>query len=403
MSNEESSPFTPGYPAPVELFVGRRDKIEELMRYINQTVSGRQENVFLIGDRGIGKSSVASFLRYFAEKNRDMIGVHVFLGGVTDLDDVVCYIFEEILKKSKGESWFGNIKSQFGNYIKEVGLFGISVSFKPPRDELRELTKRFPEALHNMLDELGEQKKGLFIALDDINGLAKQVEFANWYKSFVDKAATHYGEFRVFIMLIGLPEVWDTLLSQQPSLTRIFRVVEIERLLDVEVKEFFSKAFRLVNKKVDEEAMKFMVTYSGGLPIMMHEIGDAAFWHDEDGIIDKEDALEGVMTAAERIGRKYLDPKVYRAIRSKKYKSILRKSAFPIYFTKKDIEKKLDESEKKVLNNFLTKMKELGIIEQDVEGGRGTYRFVNSIYPVYIWIESQETKRRGKDLKLIES
>jgi hypothetical protein len=48
-------------------------------------------------------------------------------------------------------------------------------------------------------------------------------------------------------------------------------------------------------------------------------------------------------------------------------------------------------------------MKELGIIEQDVEGGRGTYRFVNSIYPVYIWIESQETERRGRNLKLIES
>jgi hypothetical protein len=400
MSNKESSPFTPGTPAPVELFVGRRDKIEELMRYIYQTISGKQENVFLIGDRGIGKSSIASFLRYFAEKNMDMIGIHVFLGGVTDLNDVICHMFEEILKKSKGESWFGNIKNFFGNNIREVGLFGISVSFKPPKEDLQVLTKNFPEALHNLLEGLQGQKKGLFIALDDINGLAKQIEFANWYKSFVDKAATHYKDFKVFLILIGLPEVWDTLLSQQPSLTRVFRVVEIERLSDDEVKEFFEKAFKLVNMKVDEEAMELMVTYSGGLPIMMHEIGDAAFWHDEDGTIKKEDALAGIVTAAERIGRKYLDPKVYRAIRSTKYKSILRKSAFPMSFTKKNIEEKLTESEKRVLDNFLTKMKKLGIIEMDLEGERGTYRFVNSIYPIYIMIESQEAKKKGRNLKI---
>ncbi len=163
MINRDNSPFTPGNPAPIEFFVGRAQQIEELTRYINQTLSGKQENVFLIGDRRIGKSSVASFIRYFAEKNKNMLGVHVFLGSVTDLNDVVCHVFEEILKKSKGESWFGNIRKLFGTHIKEVGLLGISISFKPPRDDLQELTKQFPEALSSILNEIQEQKKGLFI------------------------------------------------------------------------------------------------------------------------------------------------------------------------------------------------------------------------------------------------
>ncbi len=398
---KESSPFTPGSPAPTELFVGRSDQIEELIRYINQALSGKQENVFLLGDRGIGKSSVASFLRLFAEKKKNMLGVHIFLGGVTDLDDVVCHIFEEILEKSRNESWFENIRKFFGNYIKEVGLFGLSVAFTPPKERLQELTKRFPDALHNLLEELEGQKRGLFIALDDINGLANQAEFANWYKSLVDRVATHYKEFRVFIMLIGLPEVWDTLLSQQPSLTRVFRVVEVENLSDDEVREFFGKAFTSAEMTADDEAIELMTMYSGGLPIVMHEIGDATFWHDEDGIIRVNDASAGVFTAAQRIGRKYLDPKIYRTIRSKKYKSILRKSAFPTSrkFTKKGIEEKLNESEKKVLGNFLTKMQELGIIEQDKEEERGTYRFVNSIYPLYFWIESKEASKKQKGIE----
>ncbi len=57
----------------------------------------------------------------------------------------------------------------------------------------------------------------------------------------------------------------------------------------------------------------------------MHEIGDAVFWKDEDGIISENDAMSGIFDAADRIGKKYLDPKVYRAIRSERYRSILRK------------------------------------------------------------------------------
>jgi len=31
-------------------------------------------------------------------------------------------------------------------------------------------------------------------------------------------------------------------------------------------------------------------------------------------------------------------------------------------------------------------MKDLGVIESDLERGKGAYRFVNEIYPIYIWI-----------------
>ena len=57
---------------------------------------------------------------------------------------------------------------------------------------------------------------------------------------------------------------------------------------------------------------------------------------------------------------------------------------------KKDIEAKLNESEKKVFHNFLDRIKDLGVIEPDMEKGRGSYRFVNEIYPLYIRMESQK-------------
>ena len=392
MNNKERSPFTPGNPVPYELFVGRADKIEELIRYVRQIQFGRQENIFLEGDRGIGKSSLASFLRYLVSSKNNIIGIHVFLGRASTLEDMVRHIFEQLLKETKEEPWFKDISEFFLKHIKQIGLFGISVSFKPPDQDLKELVRKFPEVLNNLVKKIKEQKSGLLIALDDVNSLVEKVEFANWYKSFVDEVATHYKEFPVFIMLIGLPEKRDILSKHQPSLMRIFRVINIGKLSDNEVEEFLSQAFESVNIKVEAEAMNLMVKYSSGLPILMHEIGDATFWADTDGVIDSKDLIHGLLTAAENVGVKYLGPKVYRAIRSTNYRSILRKlGKIPLsrHFKKKDIEKRLNQEERKVFHNFLRRIKQLGVIEDDIERGRGAYRFVNELYPIYIFMESQ--------------
>jgi hypothetical protein len=398
MNNKEKSPFTPGSPVPVELFVGRSNQIGELIRYVKQTSSGKQENIFLIGDRGIGKSSLASFLRYWVATQMNMLGVHVFLGRISTLEQMVRHIFEQLLKETKVQTWFNDIAGLFGKYIKEIGLFGISVSFSPPEEDLKELVRKFPEALYNFLGKIKKQKAGLFIALDDINGLAEQKEFADWYKSFVDEVATHYKDFPVFTMLIGLPEKRDCLSSLQPSLMRIFRIVEIEKLSDSEVEQFISQAFTQANIKIEPDAIDLMVRYTSGLPLLMHEIGDATFWLDNDGLVNNDDASHGILIAAEKVGEKYLDPKVYRAIRSIRYRSILRKlGEEPISrnFLKKNLEAKLDANEKKVFNNFLRKMRYLGVIELDVERGSGAYRFINEIYPIYIWMESIKSKKKG--------
>ena len=98
----------------------------------------------------------------------------------------------------------------------------------------------------------------------------------------------------------------------------------------------------------------------------MHLVGDAAYWQDKDGLVDKDDALEAVIGAAEEVGRKFVDPKVYKALRSTDYHSILSKIAQMgpgiRSFTKAQLMPGLTESEKRKLSNFLQKMKKLRVI-----------------------------------------
>lgn len=395
---KEYSPFTPGNPVPLEFFVGREKQVNEIIRYANQSTRGKLENVFLSGDRGIGKSSLASMSRYWLQENENFLATHVFLGGTETLNELVRRIFEAIYKDHNKKNWFKKIADYFGNHVEKVGIFGIDVTFNPPEKKLTELVNYFPVALHNITEKIKNDKKALFIILDDINGFCKKPDFANWYKSFVDYVAVHQLEFPVFLMLIGLPEIRDALSEHQPSLLRIFRVIEIEKLNNDEVSQFFKKAFDSVQMKIDADALQTMTEYSNGLPILMHEIGDAIFWNVTDNNVHDKNAMAGILEAADRIGKKYLDPKVYRAIRSEKYRAILRKigEAIQPEFHKNDILNKLNLTEQKVFGNFLNRMTEVGIIIKDIEKGRGYYKFVNKLYPIYIWLESAGFKDKRK-------
>ena len=391
LRDKESSPFTPGTPVPPEFFVGRSRQIQSVQRYARQACSGRQENVFLAGDRGIGKSSLARFVRELCTKQFQMIGVHAVLTEVDSLEEMARRVFDQLLKAAHTQPWFDRIRGLFGDYVKDVGLFGVSVTFAPPQRDLRSLVREFPTAVNNAWERIRDQKRGLLVVLDDINGLACQKVFADWYKSLVDHMATQGWQVPLLMMLCGLPEMRDRLSDLQPSLMRIFRVVDIERLADEDVADFFRQAFGRMNIPVDADAIGTMVHYSSGLPALMHEIGDAAYWVDTNGRIGLDDAIEGIASAAEEVGKKYLDPRVYRAIRSERYKAILGKVATSVRrgeFTKRQVEETLNAQEKRVFGNFLRRMRELGVIEPDAERGRGSYRFVNRIFPVYISMQS---------------
>jgi energy-coupling factor transporter ATP-binding protein EcfA2 len=397
MNSPENNPFTPGRTVPVEFFVGRLTQIKDVQYSIGRAALGKQENIFLTGPRGMGKSSFAAFIRHLISKNEQALAIHVYLGGISTLEELVQRIYDELLKRSSEQTWFSKIKDMFGNYVQEIGLFGVSVGFNPPQEKLTQLVRDFPEALQNLLKRLDGTKSTIFIALDDINGLAETQLFADWFKSLVDKVSTHYESFPVSFMLIGLPERRRRLAELQPSLMRIFRIVEIERLSDEEASQFYLQTFASTNIEVTPGALELMIKRASGLPSLMQEIGESVFRRNYDDRISGLDALYGVKDAAMVIGTKYLDPVFSESIRSIQYRSILKK-LFGEYaiqtFTRKSARLSLNERERLVFDNLLTRLKKFGVIEADIEAERGTYKFVNAMYPLYMWMVAQEDLKK---------
>lgn len=411
MPKDRESPFTPGQPAPQNLFVGRIEQIRHFEKKIARAGHGRLEVVFLGGERGIGKTSLAKFVRYVvAERDHQMVGLHLLLAGVTSLREMVRRTFEGLATEGIATQapWYQRIKDFFGEYVKRVDLFGVEVEFRPPEDHLQGLVHNFLPAMHNLTQRLQEEeRKGIFLILDDINGLAASVDFANWLKSFVDEVAISQKSLPMCLVLVGLEEHRQTLIRLQPSLARIIDPLEIHAWSDDETRKFYQKAFSEVEIDIEDKALETMAYFAGGLPAVAHIIGDVAFDLDEDYYIDATEANKAVVIAADQVGRKYLEPQVLSELHSKRYRKILRWLAQAPYesrFRRREVLQHLKakgmRQEAQVLDNFLRRIERLGVIKRDPEGGRGTYRFTKDIYRLYLLLEAARAKAEEEEMEI---
>ena len=392
--NPETSPFRPGQPVPIESFVGRIREVELLSSLVKASVQGRFTIGFVSGERGIGKSSLASFVRHLSEHESQVAGCHVFLGGVQDLKEMLRRTFDRLLKESMDRPWHEQIKEFFGNHVRKVGLFGITLELNLKDSDLSTLANDFVPTVTRLLDSLKGHKSTLFLILDDINGLAGSEVFANWLKSTVDEISTSQQKIPLCILMVGLEERRQELVSNQPSLARVFELIDIAPWADDEAMDFYRNSFDSVSAKIDATDLRQLVRLAGGVPILAHEIGDAV-WRTARGLrIDSKEVRKGILTAADLIGWKLVQPRVFRAIRSELHHSILRKmwNAPRMHFQRSELLKHLSSDERKVMDNSLRRMKRFGALETDPEV-KGGYRFPNLLHMLYFWMESQRTSR----------
>ncbi|MBN1518026.1 ATP-binding protein [Candidatus Sumerlaeota bacterium] len=370
-----NSPFYPGQPVPVELFSGREEQLRRILeRGVAQVERGKPVAMFIQGEYGIGKSSIAGYTQYYAERNHGLHRIYAPLGAINSIDEVGSAILKATVQSG---AMMPNreeiVRDWLSKYIGEQELFGVKLHFDALRKDGPQIANGILPFLHEICNKLSPAGvKGVFLVLDEINGITQNPRFAHFIKGLIDENALSSRPVPLLLMLCGVEERRQDMIQRHEPVGRIFDIIDVEPMPSKDVVNFFRNAFESVQFKVETEALHLMAEYSSGFPKIMHIIGDAAFWLDQDGTIDPMDAIKAVMTAAEEVGKRYVDQQVYRALRSEDYHNILRKIAeepLAMKFQKRDIAEKLTTNEKKKFNNFLQRMKKLNVIRSgDVSG-----------------------------------
>jgi hypothetical protein len=399
------SPFYPGQPVPLELFVGRSEQIDRIMtRGVGQVSQGKPVAIYVQGEYGIGKSSIAGFVSSLAEKDQGLHGIYAPLGGAKSVTDVAAAVLEATVRSGAFDlTRSEKVKEWLGTYIGKQALFGITVDLAALKRDAPNLSTPFSmlaflgEALERLKD-LGV--RGIFLVLDEINGITADPQFAHFIKGLVDTNAMSKSPLPLLLMLCGVEARRREMIEKHQPIDRIFDVIDIEPMNAAEMIEFFTRAFDSVGMEVEPAAMNVLTQYSAGFPKIMHIVGDSAYWINTDNVVSEVDAYQAVVMAAQEVGAKYVDQQVYRALRSADYHSILEKIAKMgpnvMTFARHQVASDLTDGQKKKLDNFLRKMKQLNVIR----GGevRGEYIFNTRMVRVYIWLQSLE-KARTKQLK----
>lgn len=387
------SPFYPGQPVPADLFVGRKTEIERIIRALKQVELGKPQAIFLTGEYGIGKSSLAGFIKRIAEKENNLLGIHVLLGEAETTEDVAIKTVEAVIKSEAYKPTVTEkVRNSLAKYIGGQEFFGIKINLEALEADGPNLSHGYLPFLREILERVkGDGIKGIILILDEINGITRDSKFAHFIKGLWDENALSKNPLPLLLMLCGVEERRSDMIQCHQPIERIFDIVEVESMDSTEMTDFFNKSFGEIGVRVEESGMKTLCHFSAGLPKIMHIIGDAVFWVNKDDVVDDNDVNIGIVTAANEVGKKFVAQQVYKALRSKDYHSILKKLIGVVDFNSLSfqtniIEKGLSETEKKKSNNFLQRMKELGVLKSgDV---RGEYIFTNRLTALYILLKS---------------
>jgi len=395
---KDRSPFFPGKPVSPELFIGRGQQIELIERALRQARAGSQQYLFITGERGIGKSSLASLSRQLAEKEAGFVAAQALLGGAHTLEEACRRLYQAIVSQLPEKSLMEKVRTVFDKYIEKVNLFGIGVEFKKDEATRKSLAENFLPLLWRVGQiAAAAGKKGLLLIADDINGVAADPKFASFVKSTVDQIAV--GPMRQFpwvLVLVGVPERMEDLRRHHPSVDRIFQPIELSVMDADTARVFYERAFRTADHIYDDAAIALMTSLAGGHPVMWHELGDAVFWEDQDERISVEDVRRGLYLAADSVGRKYLKRQLYDELRSDVYRKILSYIAgLPpgSAIGRQEALQALPNKEAANFDNFIQKMRRLGVVR--LGDRRGEYRFTSFLFQFYVFLRAGVVKEQG--------
>jgi len=387
------NPFIPGKVATPRLFVGRTEAIEDITQGLNSTSLGAAHHLLVIGERGIGKTSLMERVAELATAEKmNFIPVHVDL---SEIDSSVG-ITRRVARRLRDELHDRKPTLKSVQAIWEFLTRWEALGVKYDRSEA-ELDA--DALLNTLLDKLVELERsglyhGVLLLIDEADAPAASAGLGTWCKTVSERLSRARAK-RFMLILAGREELSALLYQSHKSAPRLFQKVVLGVLSDDQMDEVVAHGLELANErneeavKIDSDAMAEIRQLSEGYPYFVQQYAFSSFRANSDTVISLDDVKEGLFGprgAVAEIGGNFFLESFRSGASTEEYQQVLRYVADQDGWTvRKDIITNTGLPEKTV-GNALASLKKAELVESGSR--RGFYRVPT--VALRLWLQSRE-------------
>src|SRR3989344_5429597 len=169
------NPFNPEIPAKPEFFVGRGREIEQFSKYLYQTMNSSPMNIAIVGNRGMGKTSLLAKYQNIAKTNNCLVvRISNYEGQVQSIKDlsefIVSNIKREIIIEKPLEKMKQGVKEFISKFKFSVEIEKIELSLKKEDVIISGLLR---DKLKEIWENLKEEYNAIVILIDEAESIEK--------------------------------------------------------------------------------------------------------------------------------------------------------------------------------------------------------------------------------------
>lgn len=289
--------FTPSahITTPERLF-GR----EKALRLISRALQSPSRQIFIVGDRGVGKSSLALTVAYLHNSSSHK-PIYVVCGESDSFSSVIQNVGRQVI----------DISSRFevAGAAPQMGLnaFSFGATYQPggtPKSDIP-LPQTTNDALDVIRYVLSKRPDDLFIVIDEMERLTdpkERTRFAEFIKNLSSL------DSRVRFVFCGIATTVSDLIGAHESAGRIFETIELERLHFDALWQIIEAVSSKTGVAIDRDKLVRIGQISNGFPHYVHLIGECLFWHlfDDEGLVSRvsevhfREAIKGAIQRTEQ-------------------------------------------------------------------------------------------------------
>ena len=418
------NPFQPEDIVDSKKFVGREVEIEKGKNLIDQVIGGRISAIRIIGDPGMGKTSLATYLYSLYENTRmnpdsdviDIDHLHVDISPANNFEEFLFLIqyqlASDIREKGLWEMYKG-LFAGFGRYFLDVVTRQqtININVKLSEEAKRNSPAVNPQALKNNLRDyckarIEEGKSAFILTLDNINGLVEDERFPRFLKGMREEFGRAEKELPFCLILCAITERWESIEVKHRPVTRIFtEQFDLEPLKDRHVEKFFLDRFNNHDISLDDDVLSLLVGFTEGIPMNMQRIGYEIFGYVEDGRVSEAIAVQGIISAAKKLSGSPIMAGECTDPLSKRFDNVLL-SEQRLRVAESDLWEEEEVSRAELLtnfseseiNNFIKYLTDNCILKPRSKTRSGRYEFANKMMQ-YLFLKRvrEESQKKRKE------